>query len=87
MQTFIRIIIIPQPCRGHCRRLPARDATGNGPVHVSDLMGGAKNPLIGNVIKVQFLNIRDCRCGAIANTLTIVMTHAVDLLAGFPLIE
>ena len=26
---------------------------------LADLMGGAKNLLIGNVIKVQFLNIRD----------------------------
>ncbi len=30
-----------------------------GLFYVSDLMGGAKNLLIGNVIKVQFLNIRD----------------------------
>ncbi len=30
-----------------------------GLFYVSDLMGGAKNLLIGNVIKSQFLNIRD----------------------------
>ncbi|MDL9715713.1 spermidine/putrescine ABC transporter permease PotB [Escherichia coli] len=45
-----------------------------GLFYVSDLMGGAKNLLIGNVIKVQFLNIRDWPFGAATSiTLTIVM--------------
>ncbi len=35
-----------------------------GLFYVSDLMGGAKNLLIGNVIKSQFLNIRDWPFGA-----------------------
>ena len=42
-------------------------------------MGGAKNLLIGNVIKSQFLNIRDWPFGSATSiTLTVVMglTHA-----------
>ncbi|MBD5755040.1 spermidine/putrescine ABC transporter permease PotB, partial [Citrobacter freundii] len=40
----------------------------------SDLMGGAKNVLIGYLINVQFLNIRDWPFGAATSiTLTIVM--------------
>ncbi len=54
--------------------MSAGDAASDGPVHVSDLMGGAKNLLIGNVIKVQFPNIRDWPFGAATSiTLTIVM--------------
>ncbi len=33
--------------------MSAGDAASDGPVLVSDLMGGAKNLLIGNVIKVR----------------------------------
>ncbi len=45
-----------------------------GLFYVSDLMGGAKNLLIGNVIKSQFLNIRDWPFGAATSiTLTPVM--------------
>ena len=45
-----------------------------GLFYVSDLMGGAKNLLIGNVIKSQFLNIRDWPFGAATSiTLTLVM--------------
>ena len=65
LQTFIRIII--PGCL--LVMLPAM-----GLFYVSDLMGGAKNLLIGNVIKVQFLNIRDWPFGAATSiTLTIVM--------------
>ena len=39
--------------------MPAGHAARNGLFYVSDLMGGAKTRWIGNVIKVQFLNIRD----------------------------
>ncbi|PPI88113.1 spermidine/putrescine ABC transporter permease PotB [Candidatus Pantoea edessiphila] len=35
-----------------------------GMFYVSDLMGGAKNLLIGNIIRNQFLNIRDWPFGA-----------------------
>ena len=45
-----------------------------GMFYISDLLGGAKNLLIGNVIKSQFLNIRDWPFGAATSiTLTVVM--------------
>jgi len=45
-----------------------------GLFYVSDLMGGAKNLLIGNVIKSQFLNIRDWPFGSATSiTLTVIM--------------
>ncbi|MGO1298514.1 MAG: spermidine/putrescine ABC transporter permease PotB [Vibrio sp.] len=45
-----------------------------GMFYVSDLLGGAKNPLVGNVIKSQVLNARDWPFGAATSiALTIVM--------------
>ncbi len=57
-----RAISVPASCRplfaslshddaGNYCRMSAGDAASDGPVYVSDLMGGAKNLLIGNVIK------------------------------------
>lgn len=73
LQTFIRIIIpltIPGIIAGCLLvMLPAM-----GLFFVADLMGGAKNLLIGNVIKSQFLNIRDWPFGAATSIcLTLVM--------------
>ncbi|WP_415423753.1 ABC transporter permease subunit [Serratia marcescens] len=73
LQTFIRIIvpltmpgISPAACWWCCRRW--------GCSFVADLMGSAKNLLIGNVIKSQFLNIRDWPFGAATSIcLTLVM--------------
>ncbi|HCM63224.1 MAG TPA: spermidine/putrescine ABC transporter permease PotB [Morganella sp. (in: Bacteria)] len=48
-----------------------------GLFYVADLMGGAKNLLIGNVIKSQFLNIRDWPFGAATS---IFLTAAMGLL-------
>ena len=72
-QTFIRIILpltMPGIIAGSLLvMLPAM-----GLFYVSDLMGGAKNLLIGNIIKSQFLNIRDWPFGAATSiTLTVVM--------------
>lgn len=53
--------------------------------YVSDLMRVAKNLLIGNVIKVQFLNIHDWPFGG-ATSITLNGTDD-DLLAGFPFVE
>ncbi|MCD3179464.1 spermidine/putrescine ABC transporter permease PotB [Salmonella enterica subsp. enterica serovar Enteritidis] len=73
MQTFIRIII-PLTMPGIVAGCLLVMLPAMGLVYVSDLMGGAKNLLIGNVIKVQFLNIRDWPFGAATSiTLTIVM--------------
>lgn len=45
-----------------------------GMFYIADLVGGAKNLLIGNTIKTQFLNIRDWPFGSAASiTLTIFM--------------
>ncbi|EHV4824496.1 spermidine/putrescine ABC transporter permease PotB [Salmonella enterica] len=73
MQTFIRIII-PLTMPGIVAGCLLVMLPAMGLFYVSDLMGGAKNLLIGNVIKVQFLNTRDWPFGAATSiTLTIVM--------------
>lgn len=73
IQTFIRIII-PLTMPGIVAGCLLVMLPAMGLFYVSDLMGGAKNLLIGNVIKVQFLNIRDWPFGAATSiTLTIVM--------------
>ncbi|EEJ6886605.1 spermidine/putrescine ABC transporter permease PotB [Salmonella enterica] len=73
MQTFIRIII-PLTMPGIVAGCLLVMLPAMGLFYVSDLMGGAKNLLIGNVIKVQFLNIRDWPFGSATSiTLTIVM--------------
>lgn len=73
MQTFIRIMI-PLTMPGIVAGCLLVMLPAMGLFYVSDLMGGAKNLLIGNVIKVQFLNSRDWPFGAATSiTLTIVM--------------
>lgn len=45
-----------------------------GMFYISDLLGGAKNLLVGNIIKSQFLTIRDWPFGAATSvTLTLIM--------------
>lgn len=73
LQTFLRIIFpLTMPgIIGGCLLvlIPAL-----GMFYVSDLLGGAKNLLIGNVIKSQILNSRDWPFGAATSiTLTIAM--------------
>jgi len=73
LQTFLRIILpLTMPgiiAGGLLVMLPAM-----GMFYISDLMGGAKNLLIGNVIKSQFLTIRDWPFGAATSImLTLVM--------------
>lgn len=79
LQRFIRIILpltMPGIVAGSLLVLiPAM-----GLFYVSDLMGGAKNLLIGNVIKSQFLNIRDWPFGAATS---IVMTLLMGLMLWF----
>lgn len=54
--------------------MPVGDAASDGPVLCVRPDGRCENLLIGNVIKVQFLNIRDWPFGAATSiTLTIVM--------------
>ncbi len=73
LQTFVRIII-PLTMPGIIAGCLLVLLPAMGLFYVSDLMGGAKNLLIGNVIKSQFLNIRDWPFGAATSiTLTVIM--------------
>ncbi len=72
-QTFIKIII-PLTMPGIIAGCLLVVLPAMGLFYVSDLMGGAKNLMVGNVIKSQFLNIRDWPFGAATSiTLTVVM--------------
>ena len=73
LQTFIRIII-PLTMPGIIAGCLLVMLPAMGLFFVADLMGGAKNLLIRNVIKSQFLNIRDWPFGAATSIcLTLVM--------------
>ncbi|MGL5121327.1 MAG: ABC transporter permease subunit, partial [Plesiomonas shigelloides] len=72
-QTFIRVIL-PLTMPGIVAGCVLVLLPAMGMFYVSDLLGGAKNLLIGNVIKSQFLNIRDWPFGAATSvTLTVLM--------------
>ena len=80
-QTFVRVIIpLTMPgiiAGGLLVFLPAL-----GMFYVSDLLGGAKDLLIGNFIKNQFLDARDWPFGAAASVaMTLIM--ALMLIAYF----
>jgi spermidine/putrescine transport system permease protein len=53
-----------------------------GMFYISDLLGGAKNLLIGNVIKSQVLNARDWPLGA-ATSVSLTLVMAVMLYAHY----
>lgn len=73
LQTFLRIVI-PLTMPGIIAGCLLVMLPALGMFYISDLMGGAKNLLIGNVIKSQFLNIRDWPFGAATSImLTLVM--------------
>ncbi|WP_340620911.1 spermidine/putrescine ABC transporter permease PotB [Xenorhabdus siamensis] len=73
LPTFVRIII-PLTMPGIIAGCLLVLLPAMGLFYVADLMGGAKNLLIGNVIKSQFLNIRDWPFGAATSIcLTLVM--------------
>ncbi|QJC28382.1 spermidine/putrescine ABC transporter permease PotB [Enterobacteriaceae endosymbiont of Plateumaris braccata] len=57
-----------------------------GMFYISDLMGGAKNLLIGNIIKNQFLNIRDWPLGAALSNVVILVT-GIFLILYYKLIK
>lgn len=79
IQTFIRVVLpLTMPgIIGGCLLvlLPAL-----GMFYVSDLLGGAKNLLIGNVIKSQVLNTRDWPFGA-ATSIALTIAMAIMLYA------
>ncbi len=73
LQTFIRIII-PLTMPGIIAGCFIGNVTCHGLILCGGFNGGAKNLLIGNVIKSQFLNIRDWPFGAATSIcLTLVM--------------
>ncbi|CAM4407400.1 spermidine/putrescine ABC transporter permease PotB [Vibrio agarivorans] len=78
-QTFTKVILpLTMPgIIGGCLLvlLPAL-----GMFYISDLLGGAKNLLIGNVIKSQVLNARDWPFGA-ATSIALTLAMAVMLFA------
>lgn len=76
LQTFFRIIL-PLTMPGIVAGCLLVLIPAMGLFYVADLMGGAKNLLIGNIIKSQFLNIRDWPFGAATS---IVMTLLMGLL-------
>lgn len=76
LQTFWRIVL-PLTMPGIIAGCLLVLLPAMGMFFVSDLMGGAKNLLIGNVIKTQFLNIRDWPFGAATS---IILTLTMGLL-------
>ncbi len=72
-QSFIKIIL-PLTMPGIIAGCLLVLLPALGMFYVSDLLGGAKNLLIGNVIKSQILNIRDWPFGSAASiSLTLLM--------------
>ncbi len=79
LQTFVRVIL-PLTMPGIVAGCLLVFIPAMGMFYVSDLMGGAKNLLIGNIIKSQFLNIRDWPFGAATS---VVMTLLMGVLLLF----
>lgn len=76
LQTFFRVIL-PLTMPGIIAGCLLVFIPAMGLFYVADLMGGARNLLIGNIIKSQFLNIRDWPLGAATS---VVMTLIMGLL-------
>ncbi|UJF18122.1 spermidine/putrescine ABC transporter permease PotB [Vibrio sp. SS-MA-C1-2] len=76
IQTFFRVIL-PLTMPGIVAGCLLVLLPALGMFYVSDLLGGAKNLLIGNVIKSQILNMRDWPFGAATS---IALTTAMGLL-------
>ena len=79
LQTFIRIIL-PLTLPGIVAGCLLVFIPAMGMFYVADLMGGARNLLIGNIIKSQFLNIRDWPSGAATS---VVMTLLMGIMLLF----
>ncbi|CZF79352.1 Spermidine/putrescine transport system permease protein PotB [Grimontia marina] len=73
LQAFIKVIL-PLTMPGIIAGCLLVLLPALGMFYVSDLLGGAKNLLIGNVIKSQILNVRDWPFGSAASiSLTVLM--------------
>ncbi|MGL5170631.1 spermidine/putrescine ABC transporter permease PotB [Edwardsiella tarda] len=78
LHTFLRIIV-PLTMPGIIAGCLLVMLPSLGLFYIADLLGGAKNLLIGNVIKSQFLNIRDWPFGA-ATSICLTLVMGVMLL-------
>ncbi|MGY0156078.1 spermidine/putrescine ABC transporter permease PotB [Edwardsiella tarda] len=78
VHTFLRIIV-PLTMPGIVAGCLLVMLPSLGLFYIADLLGGAKNLLIGNVIKSQFLNIRDWPFGA-ATSICLTLVMGVMLL-------
>ncbi|AJR08718.1 spermidine/putrescine ABC transporter permease PotB [Photobacterium gaetbulicola] len=78
-QTFVKVIV-PLTMPGIIAGCLLVLLPALGMFYVSDLLGGAKNLLIGNVIKSQVLNARDWPFGA-ATSIALTIAMAVMLYA------
>lgn len=78
-QTFMRVIL-PLTSPGIIAGCLLVLLPALGMFYVADLLGGAKNLLIGNVIKSQVLNIRDWPFGA-ATSIALTSVMAILLYA------
>ena len=78
-QTFIRVIF-PLTMPGIIAGCLLVLLPALGMFYVSDLLGGAKNLLIGNVIKSQVLNARDWPFGS-ATSIALTLAMAIMLYA------
>ncbi|MGL4860991.1 MAG: spermidine/putrescine ABC transporter permease PotB [Enterobacteriaceae bacterium] len=76
IQSFCRIIL-PLTMPGIIAGCLLVLLPAMGLFYIADLLGGAKNLLIGNVIKTQFLNIRDWPFGSATS---IFLTIAMGIL-------
>lgn len=73
-------VVIPQTMPGIVAGFLLVFLPALGMFYISDLLGGAKNLVIGNIIKHQFLNTRDWPGGAaIGVTLIVVMAVLIYL--------
>jgi spermidine/putrescine transport system permease protein len=79
LQTFIKVIF-PLTMPGIIAGCLLVLLPALGMFYVSDLLGGAKNLLIGNVIKSQVLNARDWPFGS-ATSIALTVSMAVMLYA------
>jgi spermidine/putrescine transport system permease protein len=79
LQTFIKVIF-PLTMPGIIAGCLLVLLPALGMFYVSDLLGGAKNLLIGNVIKSQVLNARDWPFGS-ATSIALTLAMAIMLYA------
>ncbi len=79
IQSFIRIVL-PLTMPGIIAGCLLVVLPAMGMFYVADLLGGAKNILIGNIIKSQILNIRDWPFGA-ATSISLTLLMAILLFA------